>query len=403
MANFNISIMEKRKLNILFIATEYPSKKCPKFNNFGGQGSYLQNIANLLKKEKHEVSVYIVSNKFLNTIENGIKIRQFGFKINIPLLSKFSNFINYILISVYMTLKIYSENKKKKFDIIQYPSFINFGVILFFPNNCKKICRISGITKLWREYNNQNRNLIHIVSDFFEKRRVQQAYKVFAPSKIISNKASLEYSKKIYTLVSPLSIINKNIINMKKKKIKEKYLLYVGTLNRVKGTDLLANAILKTFKKHKYISLIISGRNDNLERNKNSIDYVIKKCKKFESRIRYLGVLPKKEVYNLYSNAEAIIIPSRLDNYPNVMIESILFKKPIIGFLNSSLDEVINHGKTGFLGDKQNSEYLFEKIDEFLSLSNSKKKILDKNILNLKKKLKSINYVKQLINFYNQN
>ena len=38
-----------------------------------------------------------------------------------------------------MTLKIYSENKKKKFDIIQYPSFINFGVILFFPNNCKKI------------------------------------------------------------------------------------------------------------------------------------------------------------------------------------------------------------------------------------------------------------------------
>ena len=113
--------------------------------------------------------------------------------------------------------------------------------------------------------------------------------------------------------------------------------------------------------------------------------------------------MPKKEVYNLYSNAEAIIIPSRLDNYPNVMIESILFKKPIIGFLNSSLDEVINHGKTGFLGDKQNSEYLFEKIDEFLSLSNSKKKILDKNILNLKKKLKSINYVKQLINFYNQN
>ena len=126
MANFNISIMEKRKLNILFIATEYPSKKCPKFNNFGGQGSYLQNIANLLKKEKHEVSVYIVSNKFLNTIENGIKIRQFGFKINIPLLSKFSNFINYILISFYMTLKIYSENKKKKFDIIQYPSFINY-------------------------------------------------------------------------------------------------------------------------------------------------------------------------------------------------------------------------------------------------------------------------------------
>jgi hypothetical protein len=169
MANFNISIMEKRKLNILFIATEYPSKKNSKFNNYGGQASYLQNISNLLRKDKHEVSVYIVSDKFLNVIEKGIKIRQFGFKINIPFLRKFSNFINYILISFYMTLKIYSENKKKKFDIIQYPSFINFGVILFFPDNCKKICRISGVTKLWREYNNQNRNLIHILVIFLKK------------------------------------------------------------------------------------------------------------------------------------------------------------------------------------------------------------------------------------------
>jgi glycosyltransferase involved in cell wall biosynthesis len=232
---------------------------------------------------------------------------------------------------------------------------------------------------------------------------VQQAHKVFAPSKIISKKASLEYSRKIYTLISPLSTIDKNILNIKKKKFKKKYLLYIGTLNRVKGTDLLANAFLKVFKKYKNISLIISGRNDNLERNKKSIDYVFKKCKKFKSRIKYLSVLPKKEIFNLYSQAEAIIIPSRLDNYPNVMIESILFKKPIIGFLNSSLDEVINDGKTGFLGDKQNSEFLYKKIDEFLSLSNSKKKILDKNILNLNKKLKSINYLKHLINFYNQN
>ena len=43
MANTNVSIMEKRKLNILFIATEYPSKKSPKSINYGGQASYLAN------------------------------------------------------------------------------------------------------------------------------------------------------------------------------------------------------------------------------------------------------------------------------------------------------------------------------------------------------------------------
>ena len=85
------------------------------------------------------------------------------------------------------------------------------------------------------------------------------------------------------------------------------------------------------------------------------------------------------------------------------MIESILFKKPIIGFLNSSLEEVLDDGKTGFLGAKQNSENLYYKIDEFLTLSKSKKKkALNKNILNLRDQLKNIDYAENLINFYNK-
>jgi len=85
------------------------------------------------------------------------------------------------------------------------------------------------------------------------------------------------------------------------------------------------------------------------------------------------------------------------------MIESISFKKPIIGFLNSSLDEVINDGKTGFLANKQNLKSLFKKIDEFLCQNRTKKEIIRKNILKLNKKLKSIDYAEKLIDFYNQN
>jgi len=44
--------MEKRKLNILFIANEYPLNKGTEYNAYGGQASYLQNISNLIKKKK---------------------------------------------------------------------------------------------------------------------------------------------------------------------------------------------------------------------------------------------------------------------------------------------------------------------------------------------------------------
>ena len=135
----------------------------------------------------------------------------------------------------------------------------------------------------------------------------------------------------------------------------------------------------------------------------DSINYFFKKCQKFKSKIKYFGVLPKGEIFYFYTKAEATIIPSRLDNYPNVMIESILFKKPIIGFLNSSLDDVINDGKNGFLANKKNLQSLFKKIDEFLCQNRTKKEIIKKNIFKLNKELKNIDYAEKLIDFYNQN
>ena len=403
MANINISIMEKRKLNILFIATEYEVKSKSIVNSYGGQASYLNNISSLIRKKNHNVSIYVVSNKIFNLTKDGIKIKFFGLNIKIPYLKKISDFLNCIFISLHLNLVIYSENKKKNFDVIQYPSFLNFGIFLILPKNCKKLCRISGVTELWRKCNKQDKKIIHFISDYLEKKRVQIADKVYAPSKIISKKASLIYSKKIYTINSPFTKINSESFKKIKKPSKEKLIIFVGTLNRVKGFDLLVNAFFKIFKEHKNVSLIISGRNETVENKINSINYLFQKCNKYKSRIKYLGVLPKEKIFNLYSIADASVIPSRLDNYPNVMIESILFKKPIIGFLNSSLEEVIKDKETGFLAKNKNSSNLYNKIDEFLRISKKRRKNLDKNITKLSNKLKKINYTKKLIDFYNIN
>ena len=102
--------------------------------------------------------------------------------------------------------------------------------------------------------------------------------------------------KKIFTLSSPLVKLNRKILKSKTKQY-ERYLLFIGTLNRVKGVDLLASAFLKIFKKHKNITLKISGRAEDLGPNVNSIEYFFKKCKKFEPRIEYLGILPKEKIF----------------------------------------------------------------------------------------------------------
>ena len=88
MANFDISIMEKRKLNILFIATEYQLESKLIINNYGGQASYLKNVSALIRKKNHNVSINIISNKIFNLTQDGIKIKGFGFNIKLPFLKK---------------------------------------------------------------------------------------------------------------------------------------------------------------------------------------------------------------------------------------------------------------------------------------------------------------------------
>ena len=299
MANINISIMEKRKLNILFIATEYQIKSKSIANSYGGQASYLKNVSTLIKKKNCNVSIYVVSNKAFNLNIKKIKVKGFGFNIKIPYFKKLADFLNCILISLHLNLVIFLENKKKKIDVVQYPSFLNFGVFLFLPKNCKKFCRISGITQLWRKCNRQDKNIINYISDFIEKKRVQSADKVYAPSKIISKKASTIYSKKIYTINSPFIKINLKNLKKIKKRSEEKIILFVGTLNRVKGFDLLVNAFSRVLKEHKNVLLIICGRNETIGKKINSIDYLLKRCSKYKSRIKFLGILPKRK-YSIY-------------------------------------------------------------------------------------------------------
>ena len=85
------------------------------------------------------------------------------------------------------------------------------------------------------------------------------------------------------------------------------------------------------------------------------------------------------------------------------MIESILFKKPIIGFLNSSLEEVIRDKENGFLAKNKNSINLYNKLEEFLQINKKKRKNLDKNITKLYNKLIDVNYTKKIIDFYSVN
>jgi len=53
----------------------------------------------------------------------------------------------------------------------------------------------------------------------------------------------------------------------------------------------------------------------------------------------------------IYSYSDALIMPSRFENFPNVALESLSCSRPVIAFNTGGVGDIISHKRTGFLAN----------------------------------------------------
>jgi glycosyltransferase involved in cell wall biosynthesis len=69
-----------------------------------------------------------------------------------------------------------------------------------------------------------------------------------------------------------------------------------------------------------------------------------------------------EELAMLYSAADVFVCPSREDNLPNTIIESLACGTPVVGFRIGGIPDVVREGDTGYLADPYDSSMLGESI-----------------------------------------
>jgi len=129
----------------------------------------------------------------------------------------------------------------------------------------------------------------------------------------------------------------------------------------------------------KRFSFAFFGRFDNPEK---SIDVILKAITKLENQsisILFLGKGAEEEsikkfsessqieiavlnsqsnVFDYYPIVDCVLLPSRIDPFPLVMLEAGYFGKPFIGGNTGGIAELIEHGKTGLLVEPGDAEDL---------------------------------------------
>ena len=121
-------------------------------------------------------------------------------------------------------------------------------------------------------------------------------------------------------------------------------LLAVGRLHRVKDHAFLIRACAELRDCGLKFECVIAG--DGPERD--SLALLIRE-KRIEDRVTLLGHVPPTKMDVLYQHADAIVLTSRSEGIPLVLMEAMARSKPVLAPTITGIPELVIPGKTGFL------------------------------------------------------
>ena len=132
----------------------------------------------------------------------------------------------------------------------------------------------------------------------------------------------------------------------------------------------------------------------------NPIVYVFEKAKEFKSRVIYFTEQPHTHLMPVISGAHCVLMPSRIENFPNACVEAMALNKIVIGTKGVSFEQLINDEINGFLCENANPTDLLSVIEKVVNLPVEKKKEIELNAGETIKRLHPDITIKKLIDYY---
>lgn len=393
-------------MHICFLTPEYPTSAKPE----GGLGNYIQKTSLELLDRGCSVSIFILSTHAGHEVAGKIRLNYvpeflFPWRIRrLPVLRPLIFLIEHRIITGRIKRAVLTENQKNQIDILQVPNYKALGLGLCNIKSFPVVCRCSSYQPLMRTANQQKRDLVEALYEHLEEKQLRKADAVFAPSELIAHVVSDILGHQPVVIRTPLDMgsINYDLLTYKKLLEGKKFLLFFGVLNGVKGVDILIDAAGELLSQYKDLNIVFIGRNDKIRSHLKSVDYMRMKLGEYMrcGRVQYFPPIQKSELYPVIQSAFGVVLPSRVDNYPNTCLEALSLNVPIVGTYHSSIDEIIEDGKTGFLAENGDPEKLRVSIRRLLEQTPQERLKMIKNIQEKINEIKNEDRIGTLIHFY---
>jgi glycosyltransferase involved in cell wall biosynthesis len=349
-------------MKICFVTPEFVTE----VKNFdGGLSNYLYRVSLGLLELGHQPVVVVASDVTEVIIYREIEVHR------VLVESQFqSGVVSRLYQSYVLNQYLVQYNRESAVDLVQYASFL--GVGYYRLPDLPSVVRISSYEPLWMTYYGHD---IGLFSDeiALEEAAIRRADGVFGPSKILAQEIEKNCGCPVQVIESPFIYDEPELDYTYFETFQlKKYLLFFGTLGLLKGVNTIADALPEILSRHRDLSFVFIGKDAGFGGMK-MMEYVYTQAGANRDRIIYIDKLEHKRLYPFVEKALAVVLPSRIDNFPNTCIEAMAHGKIVVGTHDTGFEQLIHDGVSGFLCERDNPGSLVDAINQVLKLEKEKK------------------------------
>lgn len=346
----------------------------------GGAGNYVANIAQVMQMHGHKVSI-ITESKEENTINwRGIDIYYIcatrGFKNTKKYMPTYKKIAKNIWRSIWYNRKVAEINKESKVDIVQSVNAYAIGLLRI--RRIPYIIRLSSYAPLWGGAERENFDMEACIKSrrFDEELQllaIRNADAVISPSYLIADITQKRVHRDIEVIESPVLVPKEACLELEEDLfIADKYFVTFGALANRKSIHMLAEVIDDILEKYKDMKYVMIGRDRLIRHNGDyamASEVLDENIKRNKDRFVFLGeISDRTRLFSIVYNASCCILPTRMDNLPNTVLEAMALGKIVISSDKTSVEQLITDGYNGFLTKVDDGKELLDKVDYVMNL-----------------------------------
>jgi glycosyltransferase involved in cell wall biosynthesis len=343
---------ETKPLRIAFLTPEFVTEQ----TQAGGLAVYTDRITRTLQDMGCEPEVFTLTEKEPGVIyHNNVRVERI-IRRDVPLMHwlRFFSWVHRkfcidgtlhdLGCAFSLASGLIKRDYAKPFDFIHCADYKMTSLFVTKLNGRPVLTRCSWARDLFSAVDGQKLTLDNWLINYLERLSVRKADLAYAPSRFVADYMWKKHKIKLSVLRPPF-FLEQQPAEQIPYELPARYLLHFGLLGRRKGTDLIAKALPIVWKEEPGFMMVWAGRELNLS--------VVEESRQLwgnrADQVKWFGPVERPILYAILKRAEASVLPSRCDNLPNTVIESLLFGVPVIGMAGASIDELVEQGVTGEL------------------------------------------------------